>query len=133
MRLALQSGDKLDMALVERFMVMNDAWEKSQAEKAYNAAFSRFKAEAVRVIKNRKVTEGLRHGFSRFHAREHRGISVGKFPDFEFQTRQPTRRKEVFRQLAHAIEEQFLGKGGTTEHAIGRVEIRVHGQMWLIS
>jgi hypothetical protein len=40
------------------------AWEKSEAEKAYNEAFAAFKAEAVQIIRNKKVTDGPLKGKS---------------------------------------------------------------------
>lgn len=55
-QLAIQQGADLDR--IERLMNMQIAWEKREAEKAFNAAFAAFKAEAVRVIKNRSVTDG---------------------------------------------------------------------------
>lgn len=39
-------------------------WERHEAEKAYNAAFAAFKAEAVRIIKGREVTDGPLRGRS---------------------------------------------------------------------
>lgn len=47
---------------VEKMMDLQDRWERKEAEKAYNAAFAAFKAEAVRIIKGRKVTEGPLRG-----------------------------------------------------------------------
>lgn len=55
-QLAIQQGADLDR--IERLMNMQIAWEKREAEKAFNAAFAAFKSEAVRVIKNRDVTAG---------------------------------------------------------------------------
>lgn len=53
---ALQRGATLEQ--VEKMMDLQDRWEKKQSEKAYNTAFAAFKAEAVRVIKGKKVTDG---------------------------------------------------------------------------
>jgi hypothetical protein len=52
----LQSGVDLDK--VERLWAMQVQWEANEAKKAYNEAFAAFKSEAVRIIKNRKVTAG---------------------------------------------------------------------------
>lgn len=43
---------------VGKMMDLQDRWERKEAEKAYNAAFSAFKAEAVRIIKGRSVNDG---------------------------------------------------------------------------
>ncbi len=50
------------MALAERMRAQQVEDEKRNAEKAYNAAFAEFKAEAVRIIKNRPVTDGPLRG-----------------------------------------------------------------------
>lgn len=55
-RHAMQSG--ADLGQLERLMAMQIAWEERQAQKAYNQAFSDFKAEAVTIIKNRSVDAG---------------------------------------------------------------------------
>lgn len=60
LRIALDQGADLDR--LERLMDMQDRWERKEAEKAYNAAFAAFKAEAVRIIKGRKVTDGPLRG-----------------------------------------------------------------------
>lgn len=49
---------------IKGLMDLQERWEKSQAEKAYNAAFAAFKAEAVSVIKNKLVTDGPLRGKS---------------------------------------------------------------------
>ena len=51
-----------DLAQIEKMMDLQDRWERKEAEKAYNAAFAAFKAEAVRIIKGRKVTDGPLRG-----------------------------------------------------------------------
>jgi hypothetical protein len=53
---AMSQGASLEQ--VEKMMDLQDRWERKEAEKAYNSAFSAFKAEAVRIIKGRKVTDG---------------------------------------------------------------------------
>ena len=57
---ALSQG--ADLAQVEKMMDLQDRWERKEAEKAYNAAFAAFKAEAVRIVKGRKVTDGPLRG-----------------------------------------------------------------------
>lgn len=55
-------GASLDQ--IERMMDLQEKHERREAEKAFNAAFAAFKAEAVRVIKNRSVTDGPLRGKS---------------------------------------------------------------------
>lgn len=56
LRLAVEQGADLDR--LERLMALQERWEAGQAKKAYDEAFAAFKAEAVRIIKNRSVTDG---------------------------------------------------------------------------
>ena len=53
-----------DLAQIEKMMDLQDRWERKEAEKAYNAAFANFKAEAVRIIKAKEVTAGPLSGKS---------------------------------------------------------------------
>ncbi|NMZ77413.1 ERF family protein [Pseudomonas nitroreducens] len=53
---AVQQGATLEQ--VEKMMDLQERWEKSEAKKAYDSAFANFKAEAVTIIKGRKVTDG---------------------------------------------------------------------------
>ncbi len=53
---ALASGAGLDM--VTKLMDLQERWEANNARKAFNQAFAAFKAEAVVVARNRKVTDG---------------------------------------------------------------------------
>lgn len=55
-------GASLDQ--IERLMDLQDRHERREAEKAFNAAFAAFKAEAVRIVKNRSVTDGPLKGKS---------------------------------------------------------------------
>ena len=57
---AMSQGASLEQ--VEKMMDLQDRWERRESEKAYNAAFAAFKAEAVRIIKGRKVTDGPLRG-----------------------------------------------------------------------
>jgi hypothetical protein len=54
----------MDPATLKDLMDLQQRWEKAEAEKAYNEAFSAFKAEAVQVIKNKTVTDGPLKGKS---------------------------------------------------------------------
>lgn len=56
--LAIAVTQGADLDKLERLMALQERWEAGQAKKAYNEAFSAFKAEAVRIIKNRDVTAG---------------------------------------------------------------------------
>jgi hypothetical protein len=56
LRIAVENGADLDR--LERLMALQERWQAAEAERAYNVAFSAFKAEAVRIIKNRRVTDG---------------------------------------------------------------------------
>lgn len=49
---------------IGQMMDIHERWEKKQAEKSYNVAFAAFKAEAVRIIKGREVTDGPLRGRS---------------------------------------------------------------------
>jgi hypothetical protein len=53
---AIQQGATLEQ--VEKMMDLQERWERKEAKKAYDAAFANFKAEAVQIIKGRKVTDG---------------------------------------------------------------------------
>lgn len=56
----MDRGASLDQ--IERIMDLAERNENREAEKAYNAAFAAFKAEAVRIVKGRKVTDGPLRG-----------------------------------------------------------------------
>ncbi len=62
LRIAVESGADLDR--LERLMSLQERWEAKQAKQAYDAAFSAFKAEAVTILKGRKVTDGPLKGKS---------------------------------------------------------------------
>lgn len=59
---AMRQGASLEQ--VEKMMALQERWEASEARKAYNVAFSAFKAEAVHIIKNKQVTDGPLKGKS---------------------------------------------------------------------
>lgn len=65
---AMDRGASLEQ--VEKMMALQERWEATEARKAYNAAFAEFKAEAVRIIKNREVTDGPLRGkaYAELHA-----------------------------------------------------------------
>jgi hypothetical protein len=56
LQLAVQKGTDLDQ--LERLMALQERWEATEARKAYDAAFSAFKAEAVVIVKNKSVSAG---------------------------------------------------------------------------
>lgn len=51
-------GQGATIEQVEKMMDLQDRWERKESKKAYDAAFANFKAEAVQIIKGRKVTDG---------------------------------------------------------------------------
>lgn len=53
---AVHQGADLDK--LERLMALQERWQAGEAKKAYDAAFAAFKAEAVTIVKNRKVDAG---------------------------------------------------------------------------
>jgi hypothetical protein len=53
---AVQQGATLEQ--VEKMMDLQERWAKTEAKKAYDSAFSNFKAEAVRIIRGKDVTDG---------------------------------------------------------------------------
>ena len=60
--MAVQQGADLDK--LERLMALQERWEATEARKAYDTAFAAFKADAVRIVKNRRVTAGPLSGKS---------------------------------------------------------------------
>jgi hypothetical protein len=62
LRIAVESNADLDK--LERLMVLQDKWEAKEARRSYDAAFAAFKAEAVMILKGRKVTDGPLRGKS---------------------------------------------------------------------
>lgn len=65
---AMSQGASLEQ--VEKMMALQERWEAGEARKAYNTAFSAFKAEAVHIIKNKQVTDGplKGKGYAELHA-----------------------------------------------------------------
>lgn len=60
LRIAVESNADLDR--LERLMQLQERYEAKEAKKAYDAAFAAFKAEAVTIIKNKRVTDGPLRG-----------------------------------------------------------------------
>jgi hypothetical protein len=60
LQIAVERG--ADLAYVEKLMELQERFQKNEARNAYNAAFAAFKAEAVKIIKNRSVTAGPLNG-----------------------------------------------------------------------
>lgn len=49
---------------VDKMMGLAERWEANQARKAFNEAFAGFKAEAISIVRNRRVTDGPLKGKS---------------------------------------------------------------------
>lgn len=56
LRMAVEQGADLDR--LERLMALQERWQAAQAKRAYDEAFAAFKAEGVKILKNRTVTAG---------------------------------------------------------------------------
>lgn len=59
---ALNQGAQLEQ--IEKMMDLQERWQKGEAKKAYDTAFAAFKAEAVKIIKGKDVTDGPLKGRS---------------------------------------------------------------------
>ncbi|MEJ2800593.1 ERF family protein [Comamonadaceae bacterium PP-2] len=57
---AMDRGASLEQ--IERMWELQKDYEANEAVKAYNVAFAEFKSEAIRIIKNRNVTDGPLRG-----------------------------------------------------------------------
>lgn len=53
-----------DVAKLKELLDVRERWEAAEARRAFNEAFSAFKAEAVEIVKNRRVTDGPLKGKS---------------------------------------------------------------------
>jgi hypothetical protein len=62
LRIAVESG--ADLEKLRQLMDLQERYEAKEAKRAYDAAFAAFKAEAVTIIKGRKVTDGPLKGKS---------------------------------------------------------------------
>lgn len=62
LRIAVERG--ADLSQLEKLMDLQERYEAKQAKRDYDAAFSAFKAEAVMILKGRKVTDGPLRGKS---------------------------------------------------------------------
>jgi hypothetical protein len=62
LRIAVEKG--ADLSQLEKLMDLQERYEAKQAKRDYDAAFSAFKAEAVVILKGRKVTDGPLRGKS---------------------------------------------------------------------
>lgn len=47
-----------DVDKLQKLLEMKERWDATQAKKAYDTAFAAFKSEAVRIIKNKDITDG---------------------------------------------------------------------------
>ena len=79
---AVQQGATLEQ--VEKMMDLQERWAKAEAKKAYDEAFANFKAEAVKIIKGKGVTDGPLKGktYDLRHVGGHEeSVSMGGPPD----------------------------------------------------
>lgn len=53
---ALKSGASTET--LEKFMALQERHEANVARKAFNEAFSQFKAEAIKIVRNKTITDG---------------------------------------------------------------------------
>lgn len=60
LRMAVEQGADLDR--LERLMALQERWEAGEAKKKFAVAFAAFKAEAVKIIKNKQITNGPLEG-----------------------------------------------------------------------
>jgi hypothetical protein len=67
--LQMAVGQGADLERLQKFMDMQERWEANEARKAFNNAFSAFKAEAVTIIKTTEVKDGPLKG--KMHANLH--------------------------------------------------------------
>lgn len=56
--LAMAVSQGADLDKISKLMDLQERYEKAESVKAFNAAFAAFKAEAIQVIKNRRVDAG---------------------------------------------------------------------------
>ena len=56
--LAMAVKQGMSLETIRELRSLQTEWEADEARKAFNAAFSAFKAEAVKIIKNKSVTDG---------------------------------------------------------------------------
>lgn len=56
LRMAVEQGADLDR--LERLMALQERWEAGEAKKTFAVAFAAFKAEAVKIVKNKLITDG---------------------------------------------------------------------------
>lgn len=68
LQIAVQSG--ADLAKLEKLMDLQDRWQAAEAKKVYDEAFAKFKAAAVKIVKNKDVTAGPLQGkkYAELHA-----------------------------------------------------------------
>ena len=69
---AMASGAGVDT--MERLMAMQERWEAREAQRAYLAAFAKFKESAVRIVRSRLISSGPLEGKS--HADLHGIVSA---------------------------------------------------------
>lgn len=68
LQIAVQSG--ADLERLEKLMDLQYRWQAAEARKVYDDAFARFKAVAVKIVKNKEVAAGPLQGkkYAELHA-----------------------------------------------------------------
>lgn len=68
LQIAVERGQPLEY--VEKLMQLQERYEANEARKAYSQAFAAFKAEAVTLVKNKRVNDGplKGKGYAELHA-----------------------------------------------------------------
>jgi hypothetical protein len=56
--LQIAVSQNADLEKIAKLMELQERWEANEARKAFNVAFSAFKAEAIRILKNTLVSDG---------------------------------------------------------------------------
>lgn len=129
--LAVQRGASIDQ--IERFMAAKERWEAAEAKKAFNVAFAAFKAEAVKIIRTKKITDGPLKGKS--HA-ELSGVIDASTPALSryglstaWRLTQDTKDwMEVTCTLSHvAGHSETVSMGGAPDTGPGRNAIQARG------
>jgi hypothetical protein len=68
--LEIATNQGADLDRLEKLMELQERWERNEARKSYNVAFAAFKAEAVTIIRNKRVDAGPLSGkrYAELHA-----------------------------------------------------------------
>lgn len=58
----MATDEKFDVAKLEALLAVKEKWEAGEAKKAYDTAFAAFKTDAVKIFKNRVISDGPLRG-----------------------------------------------------------------------